>query len=144
MIAFTMPMVPRGQGRARASARGGFARMHKDPKDVANERTIAALAAPYRPATQLAGAVEVSIVATFPRPASRSKTSKRTGEPLQDPRGYWHTSRPDADNIAKGVLDALDGWWGDDAQVCSLTVAKRVAAFGEMPHYRICIKELDQ
>lgn len=44
---------------------------------------------------------------------------KREGDPF--------TSKPDADNIAKLVLDALNGRaWHDDAQVVNLTVGKLV------------------
>ena len=53
--------------------------------------------------------VNVRIVAT--------KESKRAGEPF--------TSKPDADNIAKLVLDALNGKaWHDDSQIVSLDVVK--------------------
>jgi len=65
------------------------------------------------------GAVEVSIVAWFSMPSSWSKKKRREHE------GRWHTQKPDADNIAKSVLDALKEHWADDCQVCWLTVRKR-------------------
>lgn len=40
----------------------------------------------------------------------------------------WCLKRPDADNIAKAVLDALNGIaFADDAQVCDVRVVKRWA-----------------
>ena len=48
---------------------------------------------------------------------------------------FWHTQRPDADNLAKSTLDALGSWsglppllWVDDAQVAVATVTKLWAA----------------
>lgn len=38
----------------------------------------------------------------------------------------WHTQRPDADNVAKAALDALNGVvFFDDAQVVTLKAEKR-------------------
>jgi Holliday junction resolvase RusA-like endonuclease len=48
--------------------------------------------------------------------------------------GQPHTHKPDADNLAKLVMDALvDGglWVGDDSRVADLTVRKRWCAAGE-------------
>jgi Holliday junction resolvase RusA-like endonuclease len=48
--------------------------------------------------------------------------------------GKPHTHKPDADNLAKLVMDALvDGglWVGDDSRVADLTVRKRWCAAGE-------------
>lgn len=41
----------------------------------------------------------------------------------------FHTSKPDCDNLAKAVLDALSdlGAWEDDRQVIRLTVCKEYA-----------------
>ena len=59
------------------------------------------------------GATAVSIDFSFP-----TKDTSRHGKP--------HTSRPDADNLAKLILDSLmrAGLIGDDAAVSSLTVRK--------------------
>lgn len=40
----------------------------------------------------------------------------------------WHTSRPDSDNLLKGVKDALNGIaYIDDAQVCYVSAKKQYA-----------------
>lgn len=47
---------------------------------------------------------------------------------FKEPRrcGLFPTKKPDADNIAKVILDALNGVaWDDDKQVVNLTVNKR-------------------
>jgi Holliday junction resolvase RusA-like endonuclease len=57
-------------------------------------------------------------------PIPPSWTKKRQAAALAGVE--WPTGRPDSDNLAKGVLDALNGiLWGDDAAVVELTVSKR-------------------
>lgn len=61
----------------------------------------------------------VLIEAEFPIPKS---TSKKKAAALM---GRWHTKKPDADNVAKAVLDALNGIaYPDDAAISKLTVEK--------------------
>lgn len=60
----------------------------------------------------LEGAIELSIDFVFERSQSRMKDT-------------YHISRPDVDNLTKGVMDALnDVAWIDDSQVQELHVAK--------------------
>jgi Holliday junction resolvase RusA-like endonuclease len=73
----------------------------------------------------IAGPCYCHITAIFPRPKSKTK---KTGTNPRLP----HTSKPDTDNLAKAVCDALNGVaWKDDSQVCRLTVTKLVAAADE-------------
>ena len=52
----------------------------------------------------------------------------------------WKVSRPDADNLAKIVLDALNGIaFADDAQVVELIVQKQ---FGQLSETIVEIQEL--
>lgn len=142
-IEFRLDICPRAQGRARAVSRGGHARVVKATQDRGNEQTIAALAAAHRPAEVLTGPLEVLVFAVLPRPKVLSRVSAKTGKPLADPSRRWHTGKPDSDNLAKAMLDALKGWWLDDAQVCLLVVRKEVAAFGELPHWDVQVRTLD-
>ena len=76
---------------------------------------------------KLDGPVRVSIIAMFPRP--KSMVRKRTKMP-----SYLHVAKPDGDNIAKAVLDALNGVaWSDDSQVSYLRIRKVVCGGGELP-----------
>lgn len=73
----------------------------------------------------LDGPLEVSLAFVLPRPDSY--TTKR-GPNVR----AWHDRRPDPDNLAKAALDALKGVaWGDDAQICRLSVAKVMASATE-------------
>lgn len=53
--------------------------------------------------------------------------------------GGPHWVKPDADNIAKAVMDGMTkaGKVPDDARCCDLRVIKRYAATGELPHVRV-------
>ena len=55
-------------------------------------------------------------------PKSWSKKKKESAK--------WHISRPDSDNLVKGIMDALNGIaYRDDSQVCFLQVRKQYAQF---------------
>jgi Holliday junction resolvase RusA-like endonuclease len=55
-------------------------------------------------------------------------------------KGRPFTVKPDADNIAKAVLDALNGFaWEDDAQVTALKVYKRPIERGDADSINVCI-----
>lgn len=54
---------------------------------------------------------------TVPRSMSKKKAAAMDGTP--------HTKRPDADNVAKTILDALNGHaYNDDSAIALLTVRK--------------------
>jgi len=66
--------------------------------------------------------LKASVTAWFPVPASWPK--KKRAAALSD--ALYPAVKPDADNIAKAVLDALNGIaFHDDKQVVSCTVSKR-------------------
>lgn len=57
---------------------------------------------------------------------------------------FWRTTKPDADNVAKAVCDAIvqAGVLRDDTLVGRLVVDSLVAADGEAPHVRVRIEVL--
>jgi Holliday junction resolvase RusA-like endonuclease len=71
------------------------------------------------------GPVAVTLLFLFPRPIRlRWKKRPMPREP--------HTSKPDIENLAKAVLDALTSvLFLDDAQVCRLVIEKHYAAADE-------------
>jgi Holliday junction resolvase RusA-like endonuclease len=141
-VAFIVPMHPSPQGRPRAFSFGTHTRVHKPPADVRHEQQFAAMARPFRPVDRIDEAIGVDVLFVLPRPKSLSKLSKRDGEPLQDPTRRWATGAPDVDNLAKTVLDAMKGWWRDDALVCGLRAAKVVTAFDELPGYHVRVRSI--
>jgi Holliday junction resolvase RusA-like endonuclease len=145
VIDFTLDIVPHGKGRPRAASIGGKARMFTPAKTRNWEASFSLLARKHRPEELMTGPLRVSITAFFPRPQKMSKRSKRTGELLG---GFSEgpipmASRPDADNVAKAVLDALESWYRDDAQVFDLVVTKFYHAMSDRPRVRVTIEEVE-
>ena len=84
----------------------------------------------------LEGYIEASITAIFEVPKSYSK--KKTKELLETHNNYDH--KPDLDNIAKIILDSLNGIaYKDDAQVTVLHVNKE---YGEQAKVIVELKEI--
>ena len=72
----------------------------------------------------LTGRIYIDIIVYLKIPASTSKTKKEQMlENIISP-----TKKPDVDNIAKSILDALNGFvFNDDNQVSKISVEKRYA-----------------
>lgn len=128
-----IPGEPIARPRQRVGVINGHARTFTDAKHPVHA---------YKAAIRLAwgngkpcdGPVMLEIEAVFARPKAKLWKSK----PMPS---YPHTGRPDFDNVAKAVADALLGLaYRDDGQVCHATVTKRVAAGDEAPHTRIILK----
>ncbi len=118
-VTFTIPGKPFGKQRPRATARGGFARVYTPKETVSFERVVGQIAAPIFP-EPISGPVKLTILAYFQPPASWSK--RRKVEAL----GAHHLQKPDLDNCAKAIKDALNRIaWADDAQVAEMVMCKR-------------------
>lgn len=109
---------PQGKARPRFDSRSH--RTYTPTKTIKYEWTIREewrRRYPDRP--PLLGDVSVEIIARFKMPSSWSKKKKM--QTILTPC----RKRPDTDNIAKAVLDALNGTaYDDDAQVVQLKVSK--------------------
>lgn len=117
-VTFTIVGKPCGKGRPKFARRGEYVTTYTPEKTV-NYENLVKLAWMERGGEKLHGAIAATIVAHFPIPKSVSK--KKRGE-LQ---GTWYTGKPDGDNIAKIILDALNGIaYDDDSQVASQSVMK--------------------
>lgn len=82
------------------------------------------------------GIIEANITAIFEVPKSYSK--KKTNDLLNSNNNYDH--KPDCDNLAKIILDSLNGIaYRDDAQVTILHVNKE---YGEQSKVIVELKEI--
>lgn len=115
-IQFRVPGKPYAKKRPRFSRKSGRA---YDPKENGQfENSVAAIALPFFPVA-LTGPVKVTINVTFATAASWSK--KKTADLLHRP----HLQKPDLDNVAKAICDALNRIaWADDSQVYEMHVRK--------------------
>lgn len=118
-LQFTVLGRPRGKGRPRF----GNGRTYTDKQTLEYEdriATIAAAAMRYWPAGAVSTPVSVRIVVYKGIPVSWSKTRRQRAL-----MGGEIPGKPDLDNVAKIVLDALNGVaYVDDVQVIKLSVSK--------------------
>lgn len=124
-IKFFAAGLPKGQPRPKAFARNGIASVY-DPGTAEGWKAQVALAArAHLPQTPLEVPLAVHLEFFFPRPKAHFGSGKRAREIKPTAPGY-HTSKPDADNAAKAVLDALTTLrvWRDDSLVTDLRVRK--------------------
>lgn len=134
MISVTIPLAPKGKGSVRTAA-NGIAYMPKATRQWMRDASRHIQAA--SDGRHLEGPLGMEIQAVFRRPKALSRA--------KDFDGYLrHHKRPDADNIAKMVLDACTkaGLWVDDSQVCSLTVQKFYGRASEEPWVGVHVWEL--
>lgn len=134
MVEITIPGRP--QPWQRTGGQG--ARRYTRRETAAYEARVAMLArAAMRGSPPLSGPLEVAVTAVWPRPKRR---------PDVMPPEAWATgtraprpSKPDADNVAKGILDGLTRGRviGDDGQVVRLVAETLYAAEGEGPHVEV-------
>lgn len=136
-INITVPGEPVPQGRPKFSTIGGHARAYDPKKSVDYKKLVARYAMQHKPHALLEGPLEVKIdiykgtLKSF----SRAKQSAAEAKLLRP------TTKPDADNYAKGPMDALKGIvWKDDGQVVDLLARK---FYSENPRIEITVRTLD-
>ena len=137
-ITFTVPGKPQGKARPRVVRQGGFSRSFTPEKTVLYENWIRTCyqraAGDYRFPDD--APLELSVTAVFPIPKSYSRRKKEGCF-----SGFIRpTGKPDCDNIAKTVLDALNGVaYDDDCQIVALHVYK---LYGETPRVTVQLREV--
>ena len=128
-IIFTVPGVPQGKGRPRVTRNGAFTpKKTRDYEKKVRDCYIAQGGQMFPDDTPLFA----SITAIFPIPSSLSKKRRALFN------GKRHCKKPDADNVAKAILDALNGVaYRDDSAVSSLLVDK---SYGDASRVTVSIK----
>jgi len=125
IVKFTVPGAVVGKGRPRFAKRGAFVSTYT-PEKTANYENLVKLAAhramdgqePYAIAVRCT--IDVSVMPAL------SWSKKKRIEALSGVSRP--TSKPDLDNVAKGILDAMNGVvFKDDCQVVELVLRKRYA-----------------
>lgn len=122
-IAFTIPGVPVGKGRPRFAKRGNFVQAYTPEKTASYENLVKVKAEEaMRGITPFESAVAVGIHLFVTPPASWSQKKQR--EALAG--RIFPTSKPDVDNVVKGIFDAMNEIvWKDDKQAVDVVVSKR-------------------
>lgn len=131
----TVPGDPIAQKRHRHTGKGKFVRTY-DPSSKDKENFLKAFKS-EGPIPKLEGALSMTCLFVFDRPKSHLLKSGK----LNSRAPIDKTSKPDVDNLAKLVKDALNGHaYRDDSQVTQLTVVKE---YGEA-RTEVTISELNQ
>lgn len=132
-IKFTVPGVPVGKGRPRFTRSG---HTYTPDKTKAYEEMVREC---WRTQSgrAFAGGIPllVSIVAYFPVPKS---VSRKKAEAMA---GTFHINRPDADNLAKAVLDALNGLAYPDDSAVQIDGCRKIYTNGA-PRVEVAIEEV--
>ena len=132
-VIFEIPGKPTGKGRPRFRRNGS---VYTPEATESYENLVKLYYKINTHGAKLTGEIRASIVAVFPIPKSNSK--KVRAQKLDGT--IRPTVKPDCDNIAKIVLDALNHIaYDDDSQVVSLELQKK---YGEEPKTIVILEEL--
>ena len=132
---------PRQRHRIIKGAKGQFVGNYTPKSDPVNTfKAAIQTEAAVRFDGPMLGAVDLDLVFFMPRPKAHYSSS---GE-IKETAPAFRSSKPDADNLAKSVMDALkDIAWKDDAQVVHLSVAKRYCTATSPVGVSVCLQELE-
>lgn len=108
---------------------GGMIRKYDPPKAKAAKKLLQEALREHRPDHPLDGPLSLYVEWRFP-----------TGRSHKD--GEWKITRPDTDNLQKGLKDCMtrEGFWVDDSRVCAEIVKKTWSA---MPGIYIEVEPLE-
>ena len=128
-ITFTVPGVPVGKGRPRFAKRGQFVKTYTPEKTASYENLVKMAAAEAMHSTlPMEGAVSLNLLLYITPPVSWSEKKKKAALSAE----IWPTSKPDIDNVLKGIADACNGIvWLDDKQIVDCQISKKYAERAE-------------
>lgn len=136
-IVFSVPGVPVGKGRPKFARRGNFVSTYT-PEKTASYENLVKMAAheAMQGRSMIEGPVVVVLGLFVAPPASWSQKKQRAALAGE----VFPTSKPDVDNVVKGIFDACNEIvWRDDKQVVDLIVRKR---FSPHPEARVEVRAL--
>lgn len=132
-ITFAVPVAPRGWARPRRNGNVYF--LDQGALNFRNA-VIAFAAQAMQRYTLLEGPVAMTVISIIPVPDSWSEKKRAAALAGQ----IRPASKPDADNLAKGVSDALNKVvYRDDAQIVDL---RSIKFYGAKPEVQIAISEV--
>lgn len=129
-VCFAVPGKPQGKARPRFTRSGHT----YTPGSTAAYEERVKLAYKQSGGGKLSGFVSADILAVFTVPKSYTKAQRAAAL-----NASFAPKKPDCDNIAKIILDALNGIaYDDDAQVVKLRVEKR---YGMTDHVTVTLED---
>lgn len=136
-ISFEIPGLPVGKGRPRFARRGNFVSTYTDSKTASYENLVKIKAQEVMAGrVAIAGPVQVSVGIWVTPPASWSQKKQR----MALDNKILPTSKPDIDNVIKGIFDAMnDIVWRDDKQVVNVSAYKLYSCIAQTT---VSVKEI--
>ena len=135
MIQFTVFGEPVAQGRPRFARMGAGVRAYDPEKSRTYKDYVRAAALEVKPDVPLEGPLLLMVEAyrSIPKSMSKKKQAAALAGSLQP------TTKPDLDNIIKGLKDALKGIiWRDDSQVVNIIAGKW---YSDRPRVKVIVEE---
>lgn len=128
-LTFSIPIAPVPWSRARSNGRTG-AYFHAGPYAAFHKALKAYVRSVYG-GEPLDVPLKMSCAFVFESPKRRKF-------------GPVHATKPDADNLIKGVKDSLEGvLWVNDSRISELSVKKLYALDGSKPRIEIVLETLE-
>ena len=122
MIQFTIPGAVQAQERPRFSRTGKGVKTHDAPKSRSYKELVKMVAWDNRPQEPLQGALKLEVDVYLVPP---KKYHTKPKQALIASGELRPTTKPDADNLVKGIKDGCSKIiWVDDAQVVEMVVRK--------------------
>ena len=130
-----MTIEPKPKERPRAAIIGGHARIFTPKTTEAYEKELRTAWIRANGEVPEEGPLRIRIYFGLPIPKSATKANK-----LQMvTRQVFPTKKPDLDNLAKAVMDALNGVaYKDDSQIVTVLTKKN---YGEMPYVKVILSD---
>ena len=130
----TINRIPVAKGRPRFSHWGGYTHTYTPTKTLHEEKIIKEHLKQEWTFEPIDSPIKVFIEFYMPIPTSYSK--KKVNEIMVECKGK-HYKKPDLDNLAKLILDAMNGLvFRDDALICELNLVKK---YSTLPRIEITI-----
>lgn len=137
LLTIVIPGEPVAQGRPKFANRGKFVTVYDPPKSKKYKSIVASAAMQVKPEKLMEGPLHVEV---HVYKGSLKSFSKKKAE-LAENKFLRPTTKPDADNYAKGIIDALKGIiWHDDGQVVDLITRKYYSA---KPRAEVFVRTID-
>ena len=136
-VSFTVPGQPVSKQRPKFARQGRFVRAYTPEQTASYENLVMLSYCKDGEPIKLSGAIKATIHAFFPIPKS---VSKRKHAQMASNEVLPIAVRADADNIAKAILDALNGIaYDDDKQIIELHSYK---FYSDYPRAEVVLEEL--
>lgn len=137
-IKLTISGPPKGKQRPRICRVNGRSMAYTPKETIEYERLVrASYTAVFKVKFERNLPIEISILALYSVP---KYVSRKTKELMLNGR-LFPTKKPDADNIIKVILDALNGLaYRDDVQICRVYFEKM---YVEIPETKVLIKNYE-